>query len=235
LNNKPPLIVLLPGMDGTGDLFRDFVAALPRDIQTEVVRYPFDVCLSEAQLSVSVRSAMPTAEPFVLLAESFSTPLAIRYAATNPANLRGLVLCAGFASSPVRGTMRLLGLLLAPLLAKLTLPDFLMRAFFVGRDASGSLKVAVRLAVSSARPAVMATRIHFVLGCNVRKQLSDVRVPMLYIQATQDRLVSRRCMKEILGIKPETAVGAVDGPHLILQREPKRTAEIVAEFIHQLS
>jgi hypothetical protein len=52
-------------------------------------------------------------EPFVLLAESFSTPVAIRVAAENPTNLKGLILCAGFATSPVSGLPRMLGWLLA--------------------------------------------------------------------------------------------------------------------------
>jgi pimeloyl-ACP methyl ester carboxylesterase len=231
LDKKLPLIVLLPGMDGTGDLFQDFVAALPGEIQAKVVRYPFDVCLSEAALAAFVRTEAPTAEPFVLLAESFSTPLAILYASTNPTNLRGLVLCAGFTSCPVRGSMRLLP---APLLARFVLPDFAIRGFLVGRNASSALQAAVRSAVSSVTPAVMATRIRFVLACDVRKQLSYVRVPMLYIQAMNDHLVPEACLKEILEIKPKTEVRAVDGPHLILQREPERTAEIVAHFVRQL-
>ena len=230
----PTRIVLLPGMDGTGKLFREFVAALPGEFQIDVVRYPIDVCLSDAELADFVRNTVQTAEPFVLLAESFSTPLAIRYAAANPRNLKGLVLCAGFASSPVQGLRRFIGSLVAPILARVALPAFAIRTFLISWDASDDLSAAVRSAVSSVRPAVIAARLHFVLACDVRKQLGDVAVPMSYIQANQDRLIPGACMNEIHRIKPETAVRAIDGPHLILQREPERTAEIVVEFIRQL-
>jgi pimeloyl-ACP methyl ester carboxylesterase len=101
-------------------------------------------------------------------------------------------------------------------------------------DASDDLLAAVRLTVSSVRPAVIASRIRFVLACDVRKQLGDIAVPMLYIQANQDRLIPGVCVKEIHRIKPEMAVKAIDGPHLFLQREPQRTAEMVAEFVRQL-
>ena len=35
-----PKLVLLPGMDGTGELFDSFVKALPQSFTTEIVRYP---------------------------------------------------------------------------------------------------------------------------------------------------------------------------------------------------
>jgi hypothetical protein len=40
-------------------------------------------------------------------------------------------------------------------------------------------------------------------------------------------------MEEIQAILPQTAVVEVDGPHLVLQREPKRSAEIVARFMDE--
>ena len=67
--------VLLPGMDGTGELFADFVDALPKSFETVRVRYPADRCLSYSELEELVQAAC--SEPFMLVAESFSTPLAI--------------------------------------------------------------------------------------------------------------------------------------------------------------
>jgi pimeloyl-[acyl-carrier protein] methyl ester esterase len=90
-------------MDGTGTLFREFVKALPEAFESEVVRYPSDRCLSYTQLAPFVRPAISISESFVIVAESFSTPLAIQCAATNPPNLKGPVICAGFATSPVPG------------------------------------------------------------------------------------------------------------------------------------
>jgi len=36
-------LLLLPGMDGTGDLFAGFVEAFPDEFETEIVSYPTDV------------------------------------------------------------------------------------------------------------------------------------------------------------------------------------------------
>jgi pimeloyl-ACP methyl ester carboxylesterase len=132
-------LVLLPGLDGTGVLFADFVGALPKEWQTATVRYPLGRCLSYSELEGLVRAACSISEPFMLLAESFSTSLAIKYAASNPVNLEGLVLCAGFATSPVRTWRRFLGSLLAPLMFHVPLPNLAAKHWLVGPDAPASL------------------------------------------------------------------------------------------------
>jgi pimeloyl-ACP methyl ester carboxylesterase len=222
-------------MDGTGQLFNDFVEALPNALEAVTVRYPTERCLSYSELENFVRAVCPTSGPFMLLAESFSTPLAIQYAAANPENLVGLVLCAGFATSPVRGWRQLLGRLLVPLLFRIPLPNLAAKLWLVGPDASPSLLAAVRSAVSSAQSKVLAARLRAVLGCDVRAELGQVVVPVLYIQASQDRLVKASCLEELRRIKPQIAVAVLDGPHLLLQREPRQAAEVVAGFAQHLA
>lgn len=149
-------LILLPGMDGTGELFADFINALPDILRTKTVRYPTDQRLSYAELASFVQSATPSSEPFVLLAESFSTPLAIQCAALNPPNLRGLIICAGFATSPVRGALRFLCLLVTPILFRAGLPGFAARLLLVGSNAPSSLVAAALAAISSGQPNVLS-------------------------------------------------------------------------------
>src|SRR5687768_1455482 len=105
-------LVLLPGMDGTGLLFADFVAALGAQVETQVLRYPPDEILGYAELEARVRAALPTDRPLVLLGESFSGPIAISIAATPPPNLRGLILCCTFARFPLPASIKALAKLL---------------------------------------------------------------------------------------------------------------------------
>jgi thioesterase domain-containing protein len=70
-------LVLLPGMDGTGELFAPFLAALGPDQAVVVVRYPTDRELGYAELEQVARAALPVDQPFILLGESFSGPVAI--------------------------------------------------------------------------------------------------------------------------------------------------------------
>jgi pimeloyl-ACP methyl ester carboxylesterase len=232
--DRPRLkLVLLPGMDGTGDLFADFANALPEAFETVIVRYPTQRFLSYSELSDLVRASCPTSEPYVLVAESFSTPLAIQYSATNPLHLTALVLCAGFASRPLRGWRRLFALLFAPILFRIALPKCAAKFWLIGPDGPPSLLTSVRGAVSTVQPKVLAARLRALLACDARAELGQVAIPILYIQASRDRLVSASCLKDIQRMKPRTTIATLDGPHLILQREPYRAADAVAEFIQQ--
>lgn len=227
-------LVFLPGMDGTGELFSEFAATLSGEFGIATVRYPTGQCLSYPELEGFVRAACPTSEPFVLLAESYSTPLAIKCAASNPKNLEGLVLCAGFATSPMRGWRRFLGWLLAPIMFRIPLPNVAAKLWLVGPDAPPSLLSAVRSAVSSVESKVLAARLLAVLGCDVRAELGQVAVSILYIQAKQDHLVSASCLDELRQIKPQMSVATLEGQHLLLQREPYKAAGTVAGFVRSL-
>ena len=227
--------MLLPGLDGTGDLFRDFVRVLPPAVDVLTIRYPVDRCLPYSELIDVVRATCPPSVPIVLLAESFSTPLAIQYAGTNPANLKAIVLCAGFATSPMQGLQRLFYSLITPILFRIKLPEFAARLWLVGADAPPSLVNAIQTTVASVQPEVLVARVRAVFACDVRTELKQVTVPILYIQAKQDRLVNAASAEKIKQIKPQTEVVTVDGPHLLLQKEPGRAAEVISQFIQQLA
>ncbi len=227
-------LVLLPGMHGTDELFPAFISAMLKPKLVERLNYPIEQSSSNRQLLRIVQSSVSSSDPYFLLAESFSTPLAIQFAATRPTNLKGLILCAGFASSPLTGPRRIAASLLAPLLFRLPVFEFAMNRFLIGPNPPETLQAAVRAAVSSVKPAVLTARLRTVLSSDAREALSHVAVPILYIQATKDKVVPKACLEEIQCAKPEVRVAEIDGPHLILQREPQQAAMIVAEFIRQL-
>jgi pimeloyl-ACP methyl ester carboxylesterase len=226
-------LVLMPGMDGTGDLFGEFAGALPDTFRAVTIRYPADVCLGYQEMAHLVSVAVPISEPYVLLAESFSTPLAIQFAATNPPNLKGLILCAGFAASPVQGWRRLLALLAGPVLFRLGMPGF-ASLLLVGQGASVRLVTDVKRAIAAVEPKVLAARLRTVLSCDVRPELGRLTLPILYLQAAQDRLVPASCLEEIKRIQPQKEVVSIEGPHLLIQREPQRTAATVTRFVFSL-
>ncbi len=228
-------LVLLPGMHGTGELFSEFMRSMPEPEQIETVCYPADANRSYDQLLVAVQSFVPTSKPYFLLAESFSTPLAIRFAATNPPNLKGLILCAGFATSPIRGWPKSVAALIASLAFRLPLPQVAVSRYLVGKDAPQSLHDSVRTAIRAVSPTVLAARLRQVFSVDARQALSQVSVPILFIQALQDRLVGETSLAEMQTVKPQIEVARIPGPHLILQREPQRAAEVVTSFIQRLT
>jgi len=224
-------LVLLPGLDGTGNLFTNFVSSLTPSLDTRIVRYPTDRLLSYADLFSFVVDAVPQTQPFVLLAESFSTPLAVRLAATNPASLKGLVICAGFIRNPVRGWLRLMKTLAHPYFFRIPPPRFVIEYFLIGAHAPRELRDDVRRTLRSVSPEVVAWRVQAVLACDASEQLVHVRVPTLYLQAEQDRLVRKSSFQEIQELKPDTALVSIAAPHFALQREPRKAADLIAHFV----
>ncbi len=228
-------LILLPGMDGTGRLFADLLESLPTTFSAEIIRYPVDHCLSYAELTDILQDTVRSAGPFVLIAESFSTPLAIRFAATKPENLKGVILCAGFVSSPVRGLLRQVCFWAMPFIFRFGLPQFAAKYFLVGTDAPQSLLAAVMITISSVQPRVLSARLQEVLTCDVRTELIQVTAPILYLQAMQDFLVHADCLDDIKEIKPEVKVASIAGPHLLFQRQPQQTAAVVTSFVREIS
>lgn len=90
-------------MDGTGDLFDPFIHARGDQVKVQVVRYPNDIELGYDSLGDWVRKVLPVAEPYVILGESFSGPIAIALAAEHHPLLKGLVLSSIFARNPRPG------------------------------------------------------------------------------------------------------------------------------------
>lgn len=233
MNLSTKKLVLLPGMDGSGELFRGLLAVLPEGLETETLWYPADRVMSYGELAGTLRGAIPVDEPFVLVAESFGVPLAIQIAAMEPPNLQGMVLIAGFATSPLREWRRTLTWDLMPLLSHVSLPGFVARYLMVGDEAPRALVELVTGAMGWLTPKVVCARVREMLHVDVRAELARVRVPVLYLQPTKDRLVDAVCIEEMQAVKAGRAV-RIGGPHLLLQCEPVASAEVVMGFVLEL-
>ena len=120
-------IILLPGMDGTGILFRPFLQELADNISDEiavqVISYPCDQKLSYGELIDYVRSRLPGEEEVILVAESFSGPIGYALAAEQPNMIRAIIFVATFLSPP-KGLLWMMPPSLMALLMKIPLRSF---------------------------------------------------------------------------------------------------------------
>lgn len=223
-------LVLLPGMDGTGDLFDDFVAALPQGLGVIVGRYPTRDCLEYRQLHAFIKELTRNLSEFVLVAESFSSPLAIMLAAEKPPNLAALIICAGFASNPFPVLAPVLRALARPWLFRLQPPSVLLDRYIFEASTSARLKDKVRQNLRTVSPEVLAGRAREILNCDVRKELVQIKIPMLYLQGANDCLIKARCFEEIRQIRPDIRLAAIAAPHLVLQHQPHKSVEIILKF-----
>ena len=223
--------MLLPGLDGTGSLLLGFRGALDASIKTIVVSYPLDRDIDYAGLEAVARSSLPRKKPFVLLAKSFSGPIAISIAASRPAGLRGLILTCSFARNPHP--------MLAPLhplvrfLPIRSVPIALLAWPALGRFATPALRSQLADTLSRVSPSVIRKRLRAVLKADVSALLARVDVPVLYLRASEDRLVPMSA-SATLSAMPGIRFAEVEGPHFLLQARPSAAAEQVQGFLREI-
>lgn len=228
----PLQLVLLPGMDGTGDLFDPLLSALPAAPPPVVLRYPAREPLDYPALEQRVRQALPAQAPFVLLAESFSGPLGAAIAAAPPPNLRGLILCASFvrAPHPRLGVARPL----ASWLPVTLLPRTVLHHLLLGAHGTPALRAALDQAVARVAPAVMRARLKAVMDADQTAAFAGVRMPLLYLQARHDRVVPPAAAALVARLAPQARIVDIDAPHCLLQAAPRAAAEAITDFLRTL-
>lgn len=220
-------------MDGTGRLFAPFVLMLPDWLTPLVVAYPSDPLLDLPALLDVVLAALPDDRQFVLLGESFSGPLAVMAAARNPKGLFGVILCASFIKFPLALPLFLRRVISHPVMgifrgSRLVLQQLL------GNEASAELHNLLATTLTAVQPRLLSARARLLIKLDCTDHLLACTVPILAIHATQDRLVPLRNAAMISSVRPDCTIAEIAGPHLILQRQPHKAAEIVSRFVLSL-
>lgn len=228
-------LVLLPGLDGTGRLFANLRAEFPPNVRAFVVTYPADRFLSYPDLIPVVEQMLPRNGPFFLVAESFSTPLAVEIAATHPANLAGFIICAGFITNPVPGFGWLARIIARPWVFSGTPPGLLIGYFLIGKGADRRIEHDLRAALRLVSPSVIGDRIRAVIACDVTHAFSRIRAPIMFIQPQFDRLVASNACQQMRNLQPEMEIVRIAAPHLALQVDPREAARAITEFIGRVS
>lgn len=219
-------------MDGTGKLFDPILGRFPPEIRPLVVAYPPDIARYDELMPI-IRAALPQDESFVLVGESFSGPLAVRVAAGNPPGLRALILIASFVRPPARWPFPALrAAVVGPAVA--VLPWRVQARFLLGRNPDSQLLATVRAVVESVPSKTMAGRIREVLREDVSAAVASVHTPMLYLRASRDAIVPRRCDALISELVPHVRIEEIDGPHLLLQASPGPAASSMTAFVRGL-
>ncbi len=230
VDGTPRHIVLLPGMDGTGELFSQFVLLKPLGFDATVVPLPQKPG-SYSDLERLIEPRIPGDVPFLLLGESFSGPLAIRLAAHRPSNLRGLILCNSFAAPPRAACWKML-----PWAAILHIPppNLILRRYLAGDNASPSLLADIRRTLSSVPPRILASRLRTLLSSNSGDALRALDVPILYLRGMADCLVPDSAFRAIAEIVPSAKRREIPGPHMLIQARPIEVWRAIAEFVATL-
>lgn len=233
MNSRPALtLVLLPGMDGTGELFAPMMSELSTHTKIVAVSYPASTIMSYAELVAYVQSYIPKDSPYVLLGESFSGPIAISLAAQADKHLKGLILSCTFASNP-RPMMSKLSFLLPTLPINSWLFPFVCKVL-MGRFDNEKVRTLFAIAISKVPAKTIRTRLDMVIGVNYSEMLKNIQVPILYLQARHDYLVPHSAAKLIQKYAKNVELVTLEAPHLLLQVAAKESVQHIKAFIEKL-
>ena len=224
-----PRLLMLPGLDGSGELFAPLAGLLGEQYQVLVGRYPdlpgFDDYVEHAA------SLLPAEGPVCLLAESFSGPVAIALLARRRPRIRAAVLSATFAASPRPLLTRIAGWPAAtrftsPLLRRLAIDLFGLN----GGDYPEARALAQRVS-EEGDPAVLRRRMAILPRVDVTGLLSAIDIPVLCLRASRDRVVPSAHGAMLARRLANARLVDVDAPHLLLQCRPQQCAELIRGFL----
>ena len=225
-------LILLPGMDGTGQLFELLIRALAGEFEIKVVTYPTSIPCGYSQLEAIAREAIPKEGSYVILGESFSGPIAISLAASASVRLKGLIHCCTFVRNP-RPALSAFGSLLGffPIGA---VPASARAHLLFGRFSTAALRASLAQSLAQVSLSVLRKRLSAVLSVDVSVELAAIGLPLLYLRASQDRLVPPSASALIVSINKMTQLVQIEGPHCLLQAVPTEASTVIAVFLRQI-
>ncbi|HOW56995.1 MAG TPA: alpha/beta hydrolase [Smithellaceae bacterium] len=224
-------LVFMPGLDGTGFSFEPLLPYLPPDTAMTVVRYPVNEPLSFAETAECAALQFPTDIEPVIIAESFSGPIALQLIASRRIEAKALILCATFAKIPRPVVMRIFRLLPLASLMRKPVPHGFLQFIFGKTKITEEIIHLWHKAHNKVSPEVLQQRFKILCKIDVTAELQKVSIPCLYIQPTNDRLIPATSLRLLQKGIPQLKVPTIDGPHFILQIQPQACIEAIEDFL----
>jgi len=227
-------LICVPGLDGAGLLFSSFLDALNRNGQHDTATISYDRACFEnldsfARFIRDEIARCSQGRPYVLLLESFSTCLMPQL--LGQAELRGIVLVAGFLSPPNKlivaaKKMRLLKPL-AIISKYLPWPSFLLNTVI----RSPKDRVVLKHQIKQIPTQTLTNRLTILASLPTEVGHQSVPISGLYLRSQPDFLVWKNRHNEFQSILPNLKTIDVSGPHFLLQSQPELCAQHTTEFI----
>ncbi|MEW6412450.1 MAG: hypothetical protein AB1483_08265 [Candidatus Zixiibacteriota bacterium] len=225
-------LVLLPGMDGSGTLFGPFVDALGESHDNLIIPLPTGREQSYEFLAQYVRERLPCRRGLVLLAESFSGPIAYRLLQDGEPNIESVIFVASFVRRPISLAWWGLRLVSGPMLRRHLISNFAFKMCFVGFGFNEILLKRCWDAIGVAGIRTIKSRLEAVLSLKEPQQ--RIRQTCFYIQPQNDRIVSRREYDPFARLFDDLRLYRIGGPHMILQAKPRECAAIVNDILEDM-
>ncbi|MGE6795193.1 hypothetical protein [Psychrobacter okhotskensis] len=240
------MILLLPGADGTGVLFKPFIEVLQAAINTEhfskaskpissvIINLNHDEMGNPLAQKLSEQATRIENEyegqSVVVIAESYSGLLAYELLSRQQLDITHVVFVASFLKAPSK---------FVSIVAKLnpvwlkgairTTPSVIWGRVLFGRWQTPQLRALFRQALAQTPNDLLQQRLAIIASAQIPNKTIDV--PCLYLQARQDSLVSANNIEIFRQVFSNFASITVDGTHFLLQTNPEAVWEALRESI----
>jgi pimeloyl-ACP methyl ester carboxylesterase len=186
-------VVLVPGMNGTGELFYRQVPRLERSyrVATYALREDaesFDALA--ADLAQIVEVAAPVERRAIIVGESFGGAVALTFALSHPQYVEALVILNSFPyfAPQVRLRLALAGLAILPWGAMPLVRHLTAFRLHSRHTHRAEVKQFIELTAHATRDGYI-NRLRLLRRFDVRDQLHDIRQPALFLASEHDHLV----------------------------------------------
>jgi pimeloyl-ACP methyl ester carboxylesterase len=226
---SPITLVLLPGLDGTDVFFRPLLASLPEWITPHVVQFPQSGANRYSDLLGIVRGEVSQYSSFYVLGSSFSGPLALMLVATEPERVLGVILSTTFVRPPRPIYARLRFAAVAPMIWAIRACRRIPVWLFQGPTDQFRRDTAETWTRVTA--GMVAGRIRALLNIDARELLRTCPRPVLCIAGSDDGVVPRQNVEEIVVVRPSVQVRTIEGRHFAIYTNPTAAVAAITEFM----
>lgn len=216
-------VVLLPGLDGTGILFKELVEALPDNFDIEVISLDSLSASSYLEQAHQVASKFNNTTVF-LVAESYSGRIAYELCDILRGKVVGLVFLASFVSSPSK-ISKLASFLPISFLKPYPINQWLIKKIGFGDYGDHNLVSRAFESISKAEKVKLKERLRNIARLDMPTKIHNVHA--VYIRPTRDYLVSEKSVLAISKVFNNMRVVTLPGGHFIAQTNPEGCARII--------
>ncbi len=217
---------LLPGFHGTDSLWAPFIQKAPSWANAVPLKLPTGRDGNYPLLASHLIKKIDASSPSILIAESFSGPLATLLADELKDNVRLLVMGNTFVVSPLGWPGKFLPL---SLVSSLPLTRLAAKLWLTG----GNQLLAEKLCevVGKIPKATYAARLKAVVNVDVSKEYASLECPILVLRGENDRIVGSRFARQLIDLNRRAALKEIETAHMVYQLRPEESWRAIEERI----
>ncbi len=228
--NQRRNLVLMPGLDGTGKLFAPIIPLLQPHFNLIVVTYP-DLDSFSEYVDCAL-GQLPPDPGYSLVAESLSGPVALAVMAQRGDEVGPSILSSTFARSPLSSLNRMEKYIPEQVFSIGALNEFCLDVCTVDDEDHSETQPLPLNVTEQIDGTLLKHRISVMSRIDISALLPQIETPILYLRATRDRIVDEQYVRMLQQNLPNMIRGDLDGPHLLLQTQPQRCAELIFKHVH---